>query len=297
MVDIKTSVVPDWLRPLYPFSPQAFTTPSGARMSYIDTGESDEAVLLLHGNPTWSFYYSKLIQAVTPGMRCVAPDHIGMGLSDKPENYSYTLETRIADIEALVASLGLKKIHLVVHDWGGAIGFGFATRHPELMGKFVVLNTAAFPSQHIPARIAACRLPGIGTLVVRGLNGFAGPATWMSMNRRALSSVEKRALLLPYDSWVNRVAVNAFVQDIPMRPSHVTWQTLEITGEGLKQFIDFPMLIIWGGDDFCFNDTFFAEWQKRFPQAKTKYLADAGHYVLLDAADEVVPEIAAFLAE
>ena len=129
----------------------------------------------------------------------MAPDHIGMGLSDKLENYSYTLETRIADIEALVASLGLKKIHLVVHDWGGAIGFGFATRHPELMGKFVVLNTAAFPSQHIPARIAACRLPGIGTLVVRGLNGFAGPATWMSMNRRALSSVEKRALLLPYD--------------------------------------------------------------------------------------------------
>src|SRR5690606_27025087 len=106
----------------YPFVPRRFVTPRGAGMSYVDEGpRGDEAVLMLHGNPTWSFYYRDLIKALQPTMRCVAPDHIGMGLSEKPENYDYTLATRIADIEALVAELGLKRVHLVVHDWGGAI--------------------------------------------------------------------------------------------------------------------------------------------------------------------------------
>ncbi len=296
MVSTGTTVIPEWLQTLYPFAPRSFVTAHGAKMSYVDTVGGDEAVLMLHGNPTWSFYYSKLIQAVAPTMRCVVPDHIGMGLSDKPNDYPYTLETRIADVEALVSLLGLKKIHLVVHDWGGAIGFGFATRHPELIERLVVLNTAAFPSEHLPTRIAACRIPVLGPLVVRGANGFAGPATWMSMNRRELSPEEKRALLCPYDTWAHRVAVNAFVQDIPMHPSHGTWPTLEKVGEGLKQFIDSPMLIVWGGDDFCFNDQFFAEWEKRFPKAETKYLSDAGHYVLLDAEEEVVPVITEFLA-
>jgi len=293
MVD--ASEIPTWLKKDYPFTPQKFPTPRGAQMSYVDEGEGDEAVLLVHGNPTWSYYYAKLMRTVSPKLRCIAPDHIGMGLSEKPENYPYDLATRIADLESLVASLDLKKIHLVVHDWGGAIGFGFAVRHPESMGKLVVLNTAAFPSKHIPARIAACRFPGLGPLVVRGANGFAGPAICMSMNRRKLQPEEKKALLLPYDSWANRVAVNGFVQDIPMNPHHQTWETLTEVGEGLKQFEQSSMLIIWGGRDFCFNDHFYDEWIRRFPQAKTKYLDDAGHYVLLDADDEVVPVIAEFL--
>ncbi|MCF7686788.1 MAG: alpha/beta fold hydrolase [Cephaloticoccus sp.] len=295
MVENTHANLPAWLQTLYPFAPKSFRTPQGARMSYVDTGGGDEAVLLLHGNPTWSFYYSQLIQAVAPQLRCVAPDHIGMGLSAKPEDYPYTLETRIMDIEALVATLGLKKIHLVVHDWGGAIGSGFAARHPELLGRLVVLNTAAWPSPHIPLRIAACRLPGLGPLLVRGANAFAGPAVWMSMARRKLSGDENRALLLPYDSWDHRVAVNAFVQDIPMQTEHPTRATLVKVGEGLKHFSGHPMLIVWGGRDFCFNDRFYAEWRDRFPTAGTRYLPDAGHYVLLDAAAEIVPEITAFL--
>jgi len=264
-------------------------------MNYVDEGEGDEAVLMLHGNPTWSFYYRELIQAVAPTLRCIAPDHIGMGLSEKPQHYCYTLATRIADIEALVVSLRLKRVHLVVHDWGGAIGFGFAVRHPELIGKIVVLNTAAFSSLRIPVRIAACRFPLIGPLAVRGLNAFAGPAISMSMHRRDMSEDEKRAMLLPYDSWANRVAVNGFVQDIPMCPRHHSWAALDAVSEGLAQFTKNPMLIVWGGKDFCFNDHFFKEWTKRFPDAETKYIADAGHYVLMDAAEEVVPPIAEFL--
>ncbi|MEO6876101.1 MAG: alpha/beta fold hydrolase, partial [Opitutaceae bacterium] len=145
----------------YPFTPAAFITPHGARMSYVDEGpRNEEVVLMLHGNPTWSFYYRELIRDLAAaGLRCIAPDHVGMGLSEKPPEYDYTLAGRIADIEALVAALGVKRVHLVVHDWGGAIGFGFAAKHPELIGRLVILNTAAFTSNEIPLRIAVCTWP------------------------------------------------------------------------------------------------------------------------------------------
>jgi haloalkane dehalogenase len=288
--------LPDWLARQYPFTPAAFVTPRGARMSYLDEGpRSDEAVLLLHGNPTWSFYYRRLVQALAPTLRCIVPDHIGMGLSAKPADYDYSLATRIADVEAIVASLGLRRVHLVVHDWGGAIGFGFAAKHPELIGRIVILNTAAFLSNDIPARIALCKAMGIGPLLVRGCNGFAWPATWMAMHRRRLSDDEQRAYLFPYDSWANRVAVSAFVQDIPLQPGHRSWPALAEVAMGLPQFQDRRVLIIWGGRDFCFNDRFLDRWQKILPRAEVRRLADAGHYVLEDASDEVVPLAAGFL--
>lgn len=294
------NVVPDWLRPLYPFTPRRFVTPGGAVMSYLDEGVSPgdagsgEAVLMLHGNPTWSFYYRDLVGTLAPRHRCVAPDHVGMGLSEKPPRYAYTLERRVEDVEALVASLGLKRVHLVVHDWGGAIGFGFAARRPDLIGRIVILNTGAFPSKRIPARIALCKSRFPGTALVRGLNGFAGPAVWMAMSRRALTADEKRGYLLPYDSWANRVAVDAFVKDIPMDASHPTWPALERTAAGIARFQKNPALIVWGGRDFCFDDSFYAEWRARLPDSDALYLADAGHYVLDDAREEVLPRIARF---
>lgn len=289
--------IPAWLRPLYPFQPRIFQTPHGAQMSYLDEGQGSEAVLMLHGNPTWSFYYRELVQAVAPTIRCIVPDHVGMGFSEKPQEYRYDLTTRIDDVAALVQSLGLGKVHLVVHDWGGAIGFGFAARHPNLIGRLVILNTAAFPSPHIPARIALCKLRGLGTALVRGANGFAWPATWMAMHRRSLSAVEKQAMLLPYDSWAARVAVDAFVKDIPMNSAHPTWATLNAVAAGLGQFTRNPALIAWGGRDFCFDARFYAEWRQRLPHAETVFLADAGHYVLADANTEIVPRIAGFLSQ
>lgn len=288
--------IPAWLAQLYPFSPRKFLTPGGASMSYLDEGpRSEEAVLMLHGNPTWSFYYRELVHALAPTLRCIAPDHIGMGLSAKPPGYPYTLAQRIADIEALVGTLKLKRVHLVVHDWGGAIGFGFAVKHPGLIGRIVILNTAAFASPRIPARIALCKLPLLGPLLVRGLNGFAWPATWMAMHQRALSAVEKRAYLFPYNSWANRVAVSAFVQDIPMNETHPSWKTLLEVEHGLTQFRDRRALVRWGGRDFCFNDHFLARWREIFPQADVQRIADAGHYVIDDAQDRVVPDVTRFL--
>jgi pimeloyl-ACP methyl ester carboxylesterase len=281
--------IPDWLAELYPFRPQGFTTPGGARMSYVDEGpRHDEAVLMLHGNPTWSFYYRNLIRELMPTMRCVAPDHVGMGLSDKPADYDYALAQRIADIDALVERLGLRKVHLVVHDWGGAIGFGWAGRHPQKVGRIVITNTAAFASTRIPLRIAACRIPGLGPWAVQALNAFAGPATWMAMSRRDLTSAERGGYLFPYRRTAERVAVAAFVQDIPMRPAHRSWGTLQQVEQSLPLFRDHRIGVIWGGKDFCFNDTFLEHWTKLYPQALINRIGDAGHYVLEDAGDEAL---------
>ncbi len=289
--------IPDWLAREYPFVPRTFTTPRGAKMSFLDEGpRSDEAVLMLHGNPTWSFYFRHLVQTLAPRWRCLVPDHIGMGLSEKPENYDYTLATRIADIEALVATLGVRRVHLVVHDWGGAIGFGFAAKHPAMIGRLVILNTGAFASVHIPDRIALCKAPVIGPLLVRGFNGFAWPATWMAMHRRGLTADEKRAYLLPHGSWADRVAVSEFVRDIPMNPVHRSWAALAGVEQGLEQFRNRPALIAWGGRDFCFNDHFLARWRELLPQAAVHRIADAGHYVLEDAREEVLPLIVTFLS-
>jgi len=288
--------LPDWIAREYPFTPRTFVTPAGARLSYVDEGGAgDEAVLMLHGNPTWSYYYRHLVRALAPAIRCVVPDHIGMGASEKPPGYAYTLATRIADIEALVAALGLRRVHLVVHDWGGAIGFGFAGRHPDLIGRIVILNTAAFASDRIPLRIALCKVGGLGPLLVRGLNGFAGPAVSMAMHRRALSAEEKRGYLWPYRSWAGRVAVSAFVRDIPLSPAHPTWNTLATVERGLGHFRDRPVLVYWGGRDFCFNDHFLARWRELLPQARVNRIADAGHYVLDDAREDVIPPVTAFL--
>ncbi len=288
--------IPAWLQREYPFTPRTLPTPAGATMSYVDEGpRSDSAVLMVHGNPTWSYYYRHLVAALRDTRRCVVPDHIGMGFSEKPEDYNYTLATRINDLEALVGRLGLKSIDLVVHDWGGAIGFGFAGRNARLVRRIVILNTAAFPSERIPGRIAVCKARPLGPWLVRGLNGFAWPATWMAMGRRSLSADEKRGYLLPYDSWANRVAVSGFVQDIPMSPRHPTWATLAAVAAGIEQFGDRPALIVWGGRDFCFDDSFLAEWKRRLPAAAVHRLADAGHYVLDDAREDVVPRVATFL--
>ncbi len=125
---------------------QFYQLPSGLRYHYIDEGQGPP-VVMVHGNPSWSIYYRNLVEALRSTHRCIVPDHIGCGFSDKPDdsNYAYTLSQRIEDLESLLESLNLTEpITLVVHDWGGAIGMGYATRHPEKIARLVILNTAAF---------------------------------------------------------------------------------------------------------------------------------------------------------
>ncbi|MDQ3039447.1 MAG: alpha/beta fold hydrolase, partial [Pseudomonadota bacterium] len=145
--------------PDYPFVPQRFDVRPGIALSYLDEGPRDgEVIVMLHGNPSWSYYWRHLVlglrdSASTKGYRCIVPDHIGMGLSDKPDDradaslrYDYTLQSRVDDLTALLDHLGIVgPVTLAVHDWGGMIGFGWALSHAAQVKRLVILNTAAFP--------------------------------------------------------------------------------------------------------------------------------------------------------
>lgn len=143
--------LPAPVRALYPFVSRWRKTPMGAHQHYLDEGNG-HAVLMLHGNPTWSFFFRDLIKALRETHRCIAPDHLGMGLSDAPPpvKFGYTLAAHIDTAEALARDLGLERFDLVVHDWGGAIGMGLAERIPDHVNRIVVMNTAAFRSRRIP---------------------------------------------------------------------------------------------------------------------------------------------------
>lgn len=294
MSDLPANDLPADIRTEYPFSGKLLTLPSGVRLHYLDEG-SGPVVLLLHGNPTWSFYYRRLVaQLVAQGFRCVVPDHIGCGLSDKPSDYPYTLAQRIADVRQLVAHLRIDAYHLVVHDWGGAIGCGLAVQQLSSVRRVVLLNTAAYLSQRIPARIALLKIPVLGPVLIRGLNAFAGPAAYMSV-RKPLTPAIKRGFLWPYRSWRDRVAVWNFVKDIPLRASHRSYATLAEVEAGLPGLREKPVLLFWGGRDFCFNDHFFRRWREWLPHAEVAYLENCGHYVLEDADMSELEQIVNFL--
>lgn len=279
------------IKKIYPFQSHYLDIDSN-QYHYIDEGEGDP-VLMVHGNPTWSFYYRNLAIGLKDSHRVVVPDHIGCGLSDKPQDFEYTLDNHIKNLEMLVKFLNLKNITLIVHDWGGAIGFGLATRHPHLIKNIVILNTAAFRSKRIPFTINLCKNRFFGRFITKRLNAFAYPATFMAPSTK-LSPTVKKAYLAPYNSKNNRIAVAEFVQDIPMKPSHRSYETLKRIEENLAS-LKCPKIILWGGKDFCFNDEFFKKWKTIYPDAYFKYYKDAGHYILEDKKEDVLQNIKDFM--
>ncbi|MCP3914240.1 MAG: alpha/beta fold hydrolase [bacterium] len=265
-------------------------------MHYVDEGPRDAPVLLcLHGNPTWSFYWRSLIEAFKGEFRVIVPDHIGCGLSEKPQDWPYTLVTHIQNIERLVETLGLENITLAVHDWGGPIGMGAATRHPERFARLIVTNTAAFPAPGLPASIAMGKLPLLGSFMIRGLNMFARSATVKTTKTRLARDV-RRAYLAPYDSYKNRVAIWRFVKDIPTRVSHPSYSTLSDIEVALHRMHDRPMCILWGEKDWVFTPEFRKTWQAHFPAATVHTYDNAGHYVLEDAGATAIEDLRAFFA-
>jgi cis-3-alkyl-4-acyloxetan-2-one decarboxylase len=283
---------------LYPFEVKKHKLSSGHEMAYIDEGEQDEdkpCLLMVHGNPTWSFYYRNCVRDFSDKFRCIAVDHIGCGSSDKPQKYSYTLSQHIENLRELVAHCGLKKIILVLHDWGGAIGMGLATQEESKIKGIVILNTAAFFSNRIPLRIQICRLPFIGTWINRGLNGFALAATTMATARgKSLPVDVAKTLVGPYDSWHNRVAIDQFVKDIPVMDKDRAFKTIQEIEENLIRFKDVPKIIFWGAQDFCFNDSFYKKWLEFFPDAENYYYKDGGHYILEDCYSDIKKKLEVF---
>ncbi len=281
------------------FTPRHFTR-DGLSMHYLDEGQG-EPLVMVHGNPSWCWLYRDLVAALKPDYRCVVPDHIGMGLSDKPDDnrYRYTLDSRVADFSAFMDKVVPSgPVTLIVHDWGGAIASAWAVRNPERVRRMVVFNTAAFPmldGKRLPPTLKLVRNTRLGAFLVERFNAFAAGAARIG-SVRGMSAAARAAYTAPYDNPVSRRATLRFVQDIPLSEGDPAYATIAATGKGLQMLEGKPMLIMWGLRDFVFDRDYFDEWCARFPRAEAIAFADAGHYVIEDAADTILPKVREFLA-
>lgn len=273
----------------------------GLKYHYLDQGQGDP-VVMVHGNPTWSVYYRNLVTALQGQYRCIVPDHIGCGFSDKPDDsqYQYTLGSRIDDLEALLNHLGIdRKVTLVVHDWGGLIGLGWALRHLEAVERIIVFNTAAFhlpqTKKQIPWPLALGRHTQLGSWLIQNLNAFSVTASWVGCTEHPMSAKLRKLYQSPYNTPENRIATLRFVQDIPLKPGDPAYELVSEVGNNLEKFAHLPILICWGLKDFVFDNDYLKIFEQKWPQAEVHRFAQAGHYVLEDAQTEIIPLVEKFM--
>lgn len=294
-------------RSLYPYRGSELRL-AGHRYHYLDSdreypdsvaaGDTSRPVILcVHGNPTWSFYWREILRRFHTTHRVIAVDHLGCGFSDKPPRTQadYTLAGHRERLLMLIDQLDLRQITLLAHDWGGAIGLSAAARRVDRMAGVVLLNTAAFPPPYVPWRIAACRIPWLGTCAVRGLNLFARAAVSMAMSKTRMTQEVAAGLLAPYGNWHDRVAIDAFVRDIPFSRRHPTYAELERLEADLSLLASLPQLLVWGMRDWCFRPECLERLLVHWPTATVVRLADVGHYVMEDDPETALSAIASFL--
>jgi len=284
---------------LYPFESN-FIDINGHDLHYIDKGEG-RPVIMVHGNPTWSFYFRNLIQELSTNFRAIALDHIGCGFSDKPDvqNYDYTLESRVKDLDTLINSLDIdEKINLIVHDWGGMIGLAWAVDHIDRVDKIIITNTSGFllpKTKKFPVMLWLVKyIKFFAVPALLGFNAFAKIALFLC-SKKGLPKKVKKGLIAPYNSWKNRIATLKFVQDIPIDKSDISFQMVNHVDKHIKDLKECDLMFLWGAKDFIFDLTFLNEFRQRFPQAQTHVFHDAGHYLFEDKPKETTDKIKAFL--
>ncbi len=288
-------------RHLYPFRSH-YLKIGGLDYHYLDEGRG-EPLVMVHGNPTWSFYFRALVTEFRQEHRVIVPDHIGCGLSAKPDEtgYSFTLQRRVADLTALLNHLSLPRpVTLVLHDWGGMIGLAWAMDNPDRVARIVLLNTAGFfppRGRAIPLRLRLIRQGGrLAESMVLGLNLFARAAIHMAPRRRLPADV-RAGLLAPYNSRRNRLATLKFVQDIPLSEKHPSGRIVARVDKRLETICSRPTLILWGARDFVFTRDYFDEWRRRLPAVPAYWFGEAGHYILEDIPDKIISYLRQFLQE
>jgi pimeloyl-ACP methyl ester carboxylesterase len=290
----------------WPYSAKWFDTPQG-RLHYIDEGPRDGVpIVMVHGNPTWSYLYRRFIKAVTAqGYRAIAMDHLGFGRSDKPTRTSdYSIPAHAERCEALLEFLDLHNAVVVVQDWGGPIGLTWAARHPERVAGLFILNTffqrpnTAVP---LPAILRAFRTPGVGELLVKGAHAFVKGFLFQSglHDPSCLSDVDKAAYLAPHPSWSSRTGILALPRQIPAGPEGPISDFVAAEGAKLTAaFASKPVKIVWPMQDVAFSaDTLDKMWLQSFPDADVTRVDNAGHFIQEDAHHIVIPELLEFIGQ
>ncbi|MEE9275222.1 MAG: alpha/beta fold hydrolase [bacterium] len=283
----------------FPFSPH-YHRVNGFEMHYADEG-GGEPIVLLHGDPTWGYLFRKFIPPLSKTRRCVAPDHMGMGKSGVPaEPYPYRLRRHIENLEALLLHLDLKDITLVLHDWGGPVGMGFAVRHPGRIKRLVLMNTWAFarwPGGELPRLLKIIR-SGRGEKFVLEKNGYVEPALRGTTHRpENLTEAVMDAYRAPYTAPDSRLALLSWSRDIPFEEGDPSFAEMRRIEEGLPLFAETPALLVWGMRDPVLPEAVLRLWQRALPRAECCEIADASHFLQEDAPEEIVGRIERFLEE
>lgn len=266
---------------------------AGFRMHYLDEG-SGPVVLLLHGNPTWCFYYRGLIEVLRENFRVIAPDFIGLGLSDHPAHAHFRASHRIEQLEDFVRQLGLARYSLVMHDWGGSIGTALAVRSPAAVEKLVYLNTTLTETETLPLLIKTAARPLIGKLLTKYTKRFLNFTTTLGVAKKLPKQIRK-AYAYPYRGMKRRTAIWDFVADIPFDSNHPTYKMMLELADGLPALDKAPVQIVWGLRDPCFHRGMLNKVSAHFPQARVLEIPEASHLVLEDAPQLACSTIRDFL--
>jgi len=283
---------PGWLpNELYPFTDH-YAQIAGSLVHYLDEGNGPP-LLLLHGNPTWSFLYRELIKGLSDSYRCVAIDYPGFGLSRAGTGYRYTPGEHANVVEQLVEQLGLTGITMMVQDWGGPIGFAVATRRPDRFSAFVVGNTWAWPKADLGTQLFSRLLGGpVGGYLILRRNVFVEKIIPGGVKRRRLPPEVMGAYRGPFPTPESRRPMHVFPREIlASRPF------LAGIEQGLGELHDRPALIVWPTKDFAFKGPERRRWEEVFPDHRTVIIEGAGHYIQEDAADEIVSAIRTWAAD
>jgi haloalkane dehalogenase len=283
-------VIPDWVdRYHYPFTPKALAVDAGT-LRYLDEGEG-RPIVMVHGTPSWSFLYRHLVRDLRERYRCVVPDHLGYGLSDKPLDYDYAPPAQARNVATLIETLGLKDVTLVVHDFGGPIGLAYAIDHPENVRQLVLFNTWMWSFRGDARMERAARLFGgaLGRLLYERL-GFSVNVVW----RTAIKDRRR------YTSGVHRQYAAAVASPAARRATLQTARALLGASDwydGLWNRRDrltaIPALLAWGMKDPAFG-AYLPRWRALFPRADVVEL-DCGHAPPEERAPELLPSLRAFL--
>lgn len=287
-------MIPDWLdRAAYPFRSRWWETEAG-RLHYVDEGEGPP-VVFVHGVPAWSYSFRGAIRHLRSTHRCVALDHLGFGLSDKPTDWPYRPEALASHVESVIEGLGLQKLTLVVHDWGGPLGLAYALRHPENVSRLVLLNTWMWSARgDLRARLTASILasPIYGLLEDR----FAVTPrlfTRMAVARRdRISAATFRHLEAPFRDRGDRAGLRALVRAIRDADDWVgsLW-------EERARLRRIPALVLWGMKDPAFPPRYLRRWEEVLASARIRRLHQVGHYPHEEEPEEVCRSIASFVRD
>lgn len=284
----------DWIdREAYPFRSRYCDVAAGW-LHYVDEGQGSP-ILMLHGNPTWSFLYRDLIKRLKSKYRCIAVDHLGFGLSDKPVDWSYLPQAHAENLAVLIDELELSNITLVAQDWGGPIGLSYAVKHPKKFARVILMNTWAWPVKddfHFLAFSAFMGGP-IGRLLIRRYNFFAKVLLRQGFGDKSrLGKAAHEHYLRPLRAPDDRKGCMVFPKQLV---AATPW--LEELWSDIGKLKDKPMLIVWGMKDIAFRKQELLRWQGTFAEARTVRLEKVGHFVPEEAPGELAEAVVSFLEE